>query len=98
MVHRFLDDVADLLKALKDYGLEVEFDEKIGEILLPALVTHISIDYGDIYMIQGNIEIEYQNFSRKLYLFSPEKGDPFEIYLPRKVKAGFHNGYLWLIL
>jgi hypothetical protein len=90
-------DVAEVLKALQEYGLDVLYDEKIGELLIPALVTHITIEYGDISMIQGEFELEYHNYSRKLYVYNEKKGEPLVIYFGRKSKAGFHNGYFWIL-
>jgi len=90
-------DIAEILKALQDYGLDVLFDEKINEILIPALVTHITIEYGDISMIQGDFELEYHNFSRKLYVYNEKKGEPLTIYFGRKSKAGYHNGHFWIL-
>jgi hypothetical protein len=91
-------DDAEIVKALEDYGLSVELDEKLGEILILALVKHVNIDHGSLTLVQGDTEIEYDHYSRKLWIYNEKKGEPLEVRLPQKSKAGYHNGYLWILL
>ncbi len=84
------------MKILQDYGVSIEICG--NEIRIPALVTYVSVDYGDLKMIQGEIEIEYTHYSRHLWIYNEKKGEPLEIYFHRKSYAGFNNGYFWVLL
>jgi len=89
-------DIAEIVKILQDYGVGIEICG--NEIRIPALVTYVSVDYGDLKMIQGEIEIEYTHYSRHLWIYNEKKGEPLEIYFHRKSYAGFNNGYFWVLL
>ena len=89
-------DIAEIIKALQDYGLAIEVCD--NEIRIPALVNYVSTDYGDLKMIQGENEIEYTHYSRHLRVSNEKKGEPLEIYFHRKSYAGFNNGYFWVLV
>ena len=91
-------DVAEIIKALQDYGVAIEFNTNTNEIEIPALVTYVNVDHGDLKMIQGDLELEYSHYSRHLWIYNEKKGEPLEIRFPRKSHVGFNNGYFWVIV
>ena len=85
--------VNETARKLEDFGLEILIEG--NEILIPAIVDHVSVAYGDLQMKQGSYEITYINASKRLHIYD-DNGNSLEIYLPKKATLGYYKGYFWI--